>query len=214
MALVTSEPFRDKCLFCLLSCLCLSTSETQASKGHPHQSSLCLGYSGNENVSSWWDWVQVLFSSLHPLISLSRAARSHAHWITGCHQGADCFCRCSAWATPSIPYSHIFDSVNLVCCFFFQLCLHHTPESFAFFFLLFFFSFRRYSHNCHKSLIKWIDLWRRGILEHFLPWLLWSLWYYLHLYPSWDIIVWMAGQLRWVKNSLNDQVCRVFVRGH
>lgn len=53
------------------------------------------------------------------------------HWVPS---GADCCCRCSAWATLSIPYSHIFDSVNLVCCFFFQLCLHHTPESFAFFF--------------------------------------------------------------------------------
>lgn len=118
---------------------------------------------------------------------------------------------------------HPFNSL-LTCFWFCQPCMLFlfsvVPSSyprkfcFFFFFLLFFFSFRRYSHNCHKSVIKWIDLWRRGILEHFLPWLLWSLWYYLHLYPSWDIIVWMAGQLRWVKNSLNDQVCRVFVRGH
>lgn len=111
--------------------------------------------------------------------------------------------------------THIFLILSTLYAVSFFSCAFIIPQKvLLFFFLLFFFSFRRYSHNCHKSLIKWIDLWRRGILEHFLPWLLWSLWYYLHLYPSWDIIVWMAGQLRWVKNSLNDQVCRVFVRGH
>lgn len=56
--------------------------------------------------------------------------------------------------------THIFFILLTLYAVSFLSCAFIMPQKVGGFFLLFPFYFRRYSHDCHKSVIKWIDLWR------------------------------------------------------
>lgn len=117
----------------------VSSSESQAHIGHPHQLPLVLGihigWKGElDSGHSVESEPCFLFLTLSPV---GRAPESDVHWLIRYLQGAECCCGCSAQVAPLVPYQHIFDSVALVPFFFFLTCAFTIPQSVSFLIFLF-----------------------------------------------------------------------------